>query len=78
MADRSKTGLKKCPENDHSKTGWSGIRSFTVLVRILIYIVNDPYYRKCILSWIGLSLEYLCGFPKWAQQRYPRSSFSLW
>jgi hypothetical protein len=28
--NRSKTGHKKCPENDHSKTGRSGFRSFTV------------------------------------------------
>jgi hypothetical protein len=30
IQDRSKTGPKKCPENDHLKTGRSGIRIMTV------------------------------------------------
>ncbi len=28
----SKTGLKNCPKNDHSKSGWSGFLMFTVLL----------------------------------------------
>jgi hypothetical protein len=41
MVDRSKTGPENCPENDHWKTGRSGIRSFTVTDKFLSTKFSD-------------------------------------
>jgi hypothetical protein len=59
MADHLKTGPKKCPENDHSKTGQSGIWLFTVLSSISISTnyVQIVFYEKEMVQHVQLSIN---------------------
>ncbi len=63
--NHSKTGFKICPKNDHSNTGQSGIRWFTVYQIIINFQIQSPWLMYLTLQLQGPWYDYWTCLRNW-------------